>query len=95
MQRQFSWTQMFIFSLKSASDSILLYSFGTGFDSLEPRQESVSMPYFVVRMFLDLKCKVVRREYDSSINSKTSFMSLGDKPFLTLKIPVISFCRFL
>ena len=27
------------------------------------------MPYFVVRIFLDLKCEVVRREHDFSINS--------------------------
>ena len=37
------------------------------------------MPYFVVRIFLDLKYEVVRREYGFSINSKTSFMRSGDK----------------
>ena len=58
-------------------------------------RKGVSIPSFVVRIFLDLKCEVVRREYGFSINSKTSFMSSGDKPFLTLKISVASFCRFL
>ena len=48
--------------------------------------EGVSMPCFVVQIFLHLKWEVVRREYGFSINSKTSFMSSGDKLFLTLKI---------
>ena len=37
------------------------------------------MSYFVVRILLDLKCKVVRREYGLSTNSKTLFVSSGDK----------------
>ena len=82
------------FSLKSASDSIVLYSFRTRFHNLGPSEEGVSMPYFVVRILFDLKCEVVRREYGFSINSKTSFISSIDKPFLTLKIWVSSFCRF-
>ena len=90
-----SGTQAFIFALTSASDSIVLHSFGTRFHNLGPRKEGASMPYFVVRIFLALKCEVVRREYGFSINSKTSFMSSSDKPFLTLKISVTSFWRFL
>ena len=33
-------------------------------------------------------------EHGSSKNSKTSFMSSGDKPILTLKISVTNFCKF-
>ena len=31
-----------------------------------PRIEGASMPYVVVRIFLDLKCEVVRKEYGFS-----------------------------
>lgn len=37
LQGQFSGTQGFIFALKSASHSTVLYSFGTGFHNLVPR----------------------------------------------------------
>ena len=37
----------------------------------------------------------LNKEYVSLINSKASITSLGDKPFLALKISVTSFCRFL
>ena len=43
------------------------------------------MPYFVVWIYLDLKCEFVRKKYGFTINSKTSCMSSGDKPFLTLR----------
>ena len=43
---------------------------------------SVSIPYFI------------RKEYDFSINSKISFMSLGDEQILTLNISVTNFWRF-
>ena len=52
------------------------------------------MPNFVVRILLDLKYEIVCREY-GFLNSKTSFMSSGNQPFLTLKISVINFFRFL
>ena len=95
LQWQFSGTQVFIFDLKSAVDSIVLYSLGARLHNLGPRKKDVSMPYFVVRIYLDLKCEVARREHGFSINSKTLFMSSGDKPFLTLNILVPIFCRFL
>ena len=53
------------------------------------------MPNFAVWIFPDLKCEVPRSEFGFSINSETSFLSSGDKTFLTLKISVKSFCRFL
>ena len=37
LQGQFSGTQVFIFVLKSAGESIVLYSFGTRFHNLGPR----------------------------------------------------------
>ena len=59
------------------------------------------MPYFVARIFLDLKREVNRREYGFSIKSKTSFMSSCDKPFFNfedssqrfLQIPVVNVQR--
>ena len=80
----------FCFVLKSASDSLVLYSFGTRFHNLGLRYESVSMPYFAVRIFLDLKCEVACREYGFLINLKTSLFSSGDQLFL-----VTRFSRFL
>ena len=74
LQGQFSGTQALIFALKSASDSIVLYSFGARFHNFGPRLEGVSTPYLVVRILLDLKCEIVLKEYDFSINLKILFI---------------------
>ena len=37
LQLQLSGAQVFIFALKSASDSVVLYSFGTRFNNFWPR----------------------------------------------------------
>ena len=78
-------TQVFIFVFKPASDAIVLYLSGIRLHSLGLRSEGVFVPYFVVRILVNLKYEICR-ENDFSINLKTSFMSSGDKLFLTLKI---------
>ena len=80
-QEQVSGTQVFIFTLESASDAIVLYWFGTSFHNLGSSSEDVSISYFVVWILIDLKCEFVGSMF-FLINSKTSFMSSGHKPFL-------------
>ena len=52
--------------------------------------------FYVVLSFgsSGMNCKLIRREYGFSINSKIPFMNSSDEPILTLKILVTYFCRF-
>ena len=70
-QGQVSGRQVFIFTIKSVSDSIVLHLFGTRFHKLGSRYEGVFMWHFVVWILFGLKCKLICWKYGFLVILKT------------------------